>query len=588
MNTETLLQARRVFDAGVLAWGLPVDGHEAVKDADYARRAFTRATELAPEMADAWVGRVAAGDKSVDVLFNLFKCRGALYVEQRRLGLEPGTLFGRFSTTFFIDYPLSSPAEAAAAYACAMLTESDFDGAEEALDAAGTSSPIIDFVRALLHFRTKRWPDVLTALNKTSGWSDEYMVAAANMMVGTACAQLGLFGEALRRLDQAEHGPVAAIAPQAMFTRGMCLRAQGNEAEARALFETVYSVDPVFADNAAALNNPRFGLVVTTKEAIDSRTDRWDPDSVPSGPEQTEESADLLAEAQRDLAEQVGLQSVKTQVAKLQSTAALAKVRADRGMTSGTRSHHLAFTGPPGTGKTTIARIIAKIYCGLGILSTDTVVECSRRDFVGEHLGSTSIKTGKLIDSALDGVLFIDEAYTLIQTGLSGGDAFGREAVDTLLARMENDRDRLVVIIAGYDAEIDRFLASNDGLSSRFAKRIRFDSYRPEELASIGKLIATKRDSILSDEAMDVLTQECQPLFEQTSIDQSGNVRPRIDLAGNGRFIRNVIESAEEEREFRLSTDVDDFDSLDRDALMRIEARDVKAAMDNVLGMLRQ
>jgi ESX secretion system protein EccA len=107
-------------------------------------------------------------------------------------------------------------------------------------------------------------------------------------------------------------------------------------------------------------------------------------------------------------------------------------------------------------------------------LETLNVVEAKRQDFVGQHLGSTAIKTDMLIDSALGGALFIDEAYTLIQTGLSGGDAFGREAVDTLLARMENDCDRMVVIIAGYDAEIDRLLASNAGLSSRFTKRIRF------------------------------------------------------------------------------------------------------------------
>ena len=168
------------------------------------------------------------------------------------------------------------------------------------------------------------------------------------------------------------------------------------------------------------------------------------------------------------------MSEVKLQVAKLKSAAMLAKVRGDKGLNSASRSLHLAFTGPPGTGKTTIARVVAQTYCGLGLLRTPAIVEAKRHDFVGQHLGSTAIKTTALIDSAMDGVLFIDEAYTLIQTGLSGGDAFGREAVDTLLARMENDRDRLVVIIAGYDAEIDRFLASNEGLASRFSKRIRF------------------------------------------------------------------------------------------------------------------
>ena len=203
----------------------------------------------------------------------------------------------------------------------------------------------------------------------------------------------------------------------------------------------------------------------------------------------------------------------------MRSAATLAKVRGDKGLSTAARSLHLAFTGPPGTGKTTIARVIAQTYCGLGLLKTPAVVEAKRQDFVGQHLGSTAIKTSALIDSAMDGVLFVDEAYTLIQTGLSGGDAFGREAVDTLLARMENDRDRLVVIIAGYDAEIDRFLGSNEGLASRFTKRVRFSSYGPVELADIGRMIARRRDSELSEAAYEELVSTCTALCRSEGLD---------------------------------------------------------------------
>jgi Cdc6-like AAA superfamily ATPase len=152
---------------------------------------------------------------------------------------------------------------------------------------------------------------------------------------------------------------------------------------------------------------------------------------------------------------------------------------------------------------------------------------------------------------------------------------------------MEDDRDRLVVIIAGYDAEIDRFLASNDGLASRFAKRIRFASYTPAELGDIGRLIAQRRDAELTAEAYDEIVAACTDLYVAQAPDQSGQLRRGIDLAGNGRFVRNVIEAAEEEREFRLSeTYGAELSGLDESRLMRIELSDVQSALKQVLGML--
>ncbi|MCT7659713.1 type VII secretion AAA-ATPase EccA [Mycobacterium deserti] len=596
--------AQRVFDAGVLSLGIPIDGLETERDTAYAALAFKRATEYDPDMCDAWLGRAAAGEASPEVIYHLYRTSAiSLHREQRRLGLPPRALSGRFQTGLYLDYPLSTKTEIWLAHAANMIDARDYDEVErvlDELDRARAASPerdaeaaeICAYVRGVLHFTTQRWPDVLTTLSTSAAFKDEYIAAGAHLMVGSACAQMGLFGEGIRRLDRAIGGPIPGARRAAEFCKGLTLREMGNEQEARVIFERIYSEEPGFEANATALSDPKYRLVLTSKEIIDSRTDRWDPASAPSagdliGDDLSERGNEYLRAAQQELDRQIGLAEVKLQVAKLKSTAMLAKVRGDKGLNSASRTLHLAFTGPPGTGKTTIARVVAQTYCGLGLLRTPNVVEAKRNDFVGQHLGSTAIKTTALIDSAMDGVLFIDEAYTLIQTGLSGGDAFGREAVDTLLARMEDDRDRLVVIIAGYDAEIDRFLGSNEGLASRFAKRIRFQSYNPLELGDIGRLIARSRDSELSEDAYEELVSAATTLCQGEALDASGQLRPRIDLVGNGRFVRNVIEAAEEEREYRLSESYGaNLAELDEKQLMRIEVPDMQAALKQVLGML--
>jgi SpoVK/Ycf46/Vps4 family AAA+-type ATPase len=235
-----------------------------------------------------------------------------------------------------------------------------------------------------------------------------------------------------------------------------------------------------------------------------------------------------------ELDELVGLEPVKQQVRAIAAQLRAAKMRDTRGLASQPPTRHFVFTGPPGTGKTTVARILGRIFAALGLLVRPEVVEGHRGDLVGEHLGSTAIKTNKLIDSAMGGVLFIDEAYSLFNDGYSGGDAFGAEAVQTLLKRAEDDRDRLVIVLAGYTDDMDRFLRSNPGLASRFSTRVTFPSYQPEDLVRIALLLAERAGDMFDTDAVTALGAIFRHAVE------SG----RIDELGNGRFARSLFERA--------------------------------------------
>jgi type VII secretion ATPase EccA len=258
----------------------------------------------------------------------------------------------------------------------------------------------------------------------------------------------------------------------------------------------------------------------------------------------------------------------------------MARIRAARGMKVAQPSKHMIFTGPPGTGKTTIARVVANILAGLGVIEEPKLIETARKDFVAEYEGQSAVKTTRVIDRAMGGVLFIDEAYALVQERGGRSDPFGQEALDTLLARMENDRDRLVVIIAGYSGDIDRLLETNEGLRSRFATRIEFDSYSADEVLEIAKVIAAANDSRLSEEAAYILLQGAKLLSQQT-------VRGRnaIDIAGNGRYARQLVEAGEQFRDIRLTQAVD-FETFDAQRLSEINGEDMAEAVSAVHGRL--
>jgi len=239
----------------------------------------------------------------------------------------------------------------------------------------------------------------------------------------------------------------------------------------------------------------------------------------------------------------VGLEPVKRQVHEIVAQLQVARLRDRQGLASQPPSRHFVFTGPPGTGKTTVARIIGRIFAALGLLVRPEVIEAHRGDLVGEHLGSTAIKTSKLIDSAMGGVLFIDEAYALHNDAYAGGDAFGAEAIATLLKRAEDDRERLVIVLAGYTDDMDRLLRSNPGLASRFSTRITFPSYTAAELSEIARVIAASAGDAFDADALPVL----HSIFVQAV--ENG----RIDVLGNGRFARSLFERACASRDVRVS-----------------------------------
>jgi SpoVK/Ycf46/Vps4 family AAA+-type ATPase len=246
------------------------------------------------------------------------------------------------------------------------------------------------------------------------------------------------------------------------------------------------------------------------------------------------EDTPTLESAIAELDELVGLEPVKQQVRAIAAQLRVAKLRDRQGLTSQPPARHFVFTGPPGTGKTTVARILGRIFAALGLLVRPEVIEAHRADLVGEHLGSTAIKTNRLVDSALGGVLFVDEAYSLHNEGYSGGDAFGAEAVQTLLKRAEDDRDRLVIVLAGYPGDMDRFLRSNPGLASRFSTRVAFPSYTARDLSRIAVIYAEQAGDAFEPEAIRVLEQ----IFAQA--ERAG----AIDELGNGRFARSLFERA--------------------------------------------
>ncbi len=286
-------------------------------------------------------------------------------------------------------------------------------------------------------------------------------------------------------------------------------------------------------------------MAVQTKasdtKTVGERTDTTEKNTKKEGPSENsvpEEPEESLEELLDKLNALIGLAGVKSEVTSLINMLKIKKIRESRGMETANVSKHLVFLGNPGTGKTTVARLLSKIYKQLGVLEKGQLVEVDRAGLVAGYVGQTALKTKEKIDEAMGGILFIDEAYTLAK----GGNDFGQEAIDTILKAMEDNRENFVVVVAGYPEPMDQFLESNPGLKSRFNKNIMFEDYSEEELFSIFEAFCRPYGMRLNGDAEDCLKKYLNWL-----------VQNKTENFANGREMRNLFEGALSNQANRLA-----------------------------------
>ncbi|MDF0373499.1 MULTISPECIES: AAA family ATPase [Streptomyces] len=579
-----------------LAWLRGVDAY-TMGAYPQAEEEFRAAVRLDPGMADGWLGLHALRIDTTTALLRMFRHRDRFGEQRTR---HRRTLNSWYWLGWWVQPVLESPRDLLLAHASHWLDGRhvpELDRALAGLPPVDTD-PQVRFLHACRSYLVKDWEQLVRTTEQLV--DDPLLGIEAGLFGGMARVRLEMYGQAEPFLSAALMR-CRSEQPQRKELRYWLARAHegtGRSAAALPLYRAVHRVDPAFMDTSArlaaisegdgydeavdlaAVSLAGFGADGTGVEAradgdtaldtdlADGR-EPWlggDPQVLPgtavpsSGPggdaTRTKRGVPraavfpagpsdpaMLAKALAELERMVGLEPVKRQVKALSAQLNMARLRAEQGLPVQPPKRHFVFSGPSGTGKTTVARILGRVFYALGLLGGDHLVEAQRSDLVGEFLGQTAVKANELIDSALGGVLFVDEAYSLSNSGYTKGDAYGDEALQVLLKRAEDNRDHLVVILAGYPEGMDRLLSTNPGLSSRFTTRVDFPSYRPLELTAIGGVLAADNDDVWDEESLDELRSISGHVVDQGWIDE----------LGNGRFLRTLYEKSCAYRDLRLS-----------------------------------